>query len=455
MKTIICLLVMLLCESDMQAQQWVNPHFEGHRMDMRDLGYSGQNLIPADDARISALMTHSNGLVYGATSGKRSAYLFFFNRYLNKVRPLGKIGAEKGVHHTLVEGAGGKIFIGAGRSMFEPFKFTKDFPVGYEAIRDQMWKDVKAPYADYEGGHLFAYDPETGDKQVYLSDDQASLKDLGIPVANNSIYAMRFNADKSMLYGITYPDAHFFSYNVKKAKFDDYGEMLKHQVYNGPERHWRSVPRDLYVDPVSGDVYTSGEQGIIIRFPVGGTKWEPMNARLPGEYWEGLKSIDYPVIEAIEVDKRGRIFAGTNDGYIVQLDLKHDRVIVLGKPRVQRRMRAMKVGLDDKLYMITGEMDRFCKLHTYDLSGEVGFEELGPFAVDRSPYYTWRAYQFDAMAIGVDGTVFCGESDRGGHLFHYLPAVTGRGPFKQVLNPTNAVVERMRLDTPAIIPEKL
>ncbi len=43
-----------------------------------------------------------------------------------------------------------------------------------------------------------------------------------------------------------------------------------------------------------------------------------------------------------------------------------------------------------------------------------------------------RAYQFDAMTIGSDGMVFCGESDRGGKLFLYIP---GPGVFKGLLNP--------------------
>ena len=36
------------------AQQWVNPHFDTHRMDYRDLGYPAQNLIPADNSSITA-----------------------------------------------------------------------------------------------------------------------------------------------------------------------------------------------------------------------------------------------------------------------------------------------------------------------------------------------------------------------------------------------------------------
>ena len=117
-----------------------------------------------------------------------------------------------------------------------------------------------------------------------------------------------------------------------------------------------------------------------------------------------------------------------------------------------RRMRAMKMGIDNKIYMITGEIERFCKLHSYDISGQEGFRELGNFAVDRSPYYSKRSYQFDAMTIGPDGTVFCGESDRDGKLYFYIP---GNDEFKGKLNPANPVIQRQRKDTPALIQEAL
>ena len=72
------------------GQQWVNPRFDTHRWTIRDLGYPTQNLIPADNSRITALLAHSNGFVYGATSGRTQSYLFFYNRFINKVRPLGR-----------------------------------------------------------------------------------------------------------------------------------------------------------------------------------------------------------------------------------------------------------------------------------------------------------------------------------------------------------------------------
>ncbi len=435
------------------GQQWINPHFDTHRLDYRELGYPQQNLIPADNGRITALLSHSNGLVYGATSGKTQAYLFLYNRYINKVRPLGMIGTATGVHHTLLEGKDGAIYIGGGRSMFAPVQLTADFPVEYEGIEKQLWKDIRKPFEGYEGGHLYRYDPKKGDNQRYLNDSPAPVEDLGVPVVANTIYAMAWNRDSTVIYGITYPDAHFFSHSIRDGKTHDFGEMLERKVFNGPERDWRTVPRALYCDPQTGYLYTSGDNGWIVQFRPGEDTLPQLTyMRLPGEYWESLKSMDYPVVEAFDVGPGGEVYGATTDGYVFKMNPERQELLTLGKPRVMRRTRAMKVGRDGNLYLITGHLDRICKLHTYDLTGGKGFTDLGVPAVDRSPYYQWRAYSFDAMTVGADGTVFMGESDRGGKLFLYMP---GPGAFPGQMNPTNPVVERMRPETPALIPEAL
>jgi hypothetical protein len=436
-----------------KSQQWINPHFDTHRMDYRDLGYPTQNLIPADNSQITALLSHSNGFIYGATSGKTQSYLFFYNRFINKVRPLGKIGNEKGVYHCMLEGKNEEIFIGTGLNMLAPLKFTTDFPVDVEAEEKQLWKDIKVPYESYTGGHIYKYDTKKGDVLRYTNDDATPLVDLGIPVPKNSIYTMTFNPEKTKIYGISYPDAIFFILDLKTGITKRYGDIMTRKVFGGPERNWRSVPRDIFCDPETGYVYTSGDNGFLLKFSSKSDSLELTWMRLPGEYWEGIKSMDYPVIEQIIKDPAsGRVFASTQGGFLVELNFKQEKVIVLGKPREMRRMRAMNIGIENKIYMITGEFERSCKLHSYDIAGKEGFRELGPFAVDRSPYYSKRAYQFDAMAIGPDGTVFCGESDRDGKLYFYVP---GNDEFKGKLNPTNPVTARQRKDTPALIPEDL
>ena len=451
-KAAVILLQVLLFGGTTSGQRWINPHFDTHRMDFRDLGYPTQNLITADNSRILALLAHSNGFIYGATSGRTQSYLFFYNRFINKVRPLGKIADARGVCHGLAEGRDGEIYIGTGLSMYAAVELTGKFPVEIEGIEKQLWKDISAPYKDFPGGHIYRSDPKKGGVERYTNDSPARLEDLGIPVPNNTIYTLTLSPDRSKIYGITYADAHFFVFDLAAKSTKDLGEFLTHKVYSGPDRHCRSVPRALYCHPKTGDVSTSGDNGFLVRCSPATGKIEPTYMRLPAEYWEGLSSYDYPVAEAFVSDSRGDVYAGTNDGYLVRLDFERDETVVLGKPRIMRRLRAMAAGKNGKLYLISGEFERSCKLHTWDLEGSGGFSELGPFAVDRSPYYAHRAYQFDAMAVAGDGTVFCGESDRGGKLFLYLP---GPGPFKGKLNPTNPETERQRPDTPGLIPEKL
>jgi hypothetical protein len=73
--------------------------------------------------------------------------------------------------------------------------------------------------------------------------------------------------------------------------------------------------------------------------------------------------------------------------------------------------------------MIAGELGRPCKLIAYDTQARDGFVNYSYLSVDRSPYYSKRAYQFEAIATGPDNTIFIGESDRRGKLFLFIPGV--------------------------------
>jgi len=84
--------------------------------------------------------------------------------------------------------------------------------------------------------------------------------------------------------------------------------------------------------------------------------------------------------------------------------------------------------------MLCGEFEDVCKLISYDTTGAEGFIDWGAMTVDRSPYYAKRAYQFDAMTTGVDGTIFMGESDRRACLYLFIP---GGRPFEGGFNPSN------------------
>lgn len=427
------------------AQKCINPHFETHRLDYRDLGYPGATEIPADDSPIVALLGHSNGKIYGATTGKRS-HLFTYDARVNKVFPLGLLNGEKGVHHCIAEGVDGLVYIGTGLNEIELLTLTKDMPHGRRMIENQLWADIKAKYKDYAGGHLFVYDPKEGDDDTYLGDAKAKVKDLGIPVPGNSIYAMvavEKDAPKSKLlrsatsekvtkvYGISYPDAEFFEYDGKE--FKRHGKWMEKLSYPGPERSWRGVPRGLAYQ--NGVVWSSGDDGLLRGFDTATGKFVDTMMRIPGEYWEQQNCNCFPVVEQILNVGEGSLIGTTSDGFVFEVDLDVERLWDYGKPRVERRVRALtqaKDGKDGRFYMVCGEKDSVCRLFSFGLSE--GFKDWGVLGVDRSPYYAKIAYQFDSMCTGKDGSIYIGESDRRAKLFIFTP---GGEVMEGVLNPTN------------------
>ena len=227
-------ILFLLFSISVFAQKWVSPNFDNHHLDYRDLGYPGVNEIPADNSRISALLTGKSGYVYGATSGVES-FLFLYDRYINKVRPLGKISNTSGVHHTMVQDNSGYIYIGTGLNLLDEIPLTKEFTGGHRAIEHQLWKDIKKYHEGFKGGTILKYNPAENDEKVFLPEDHAIVENLGIIMPENSIYTLTIDKNNEILYGITYPDANFFSLDLKSAKSKNYGAMLDTLVYSGPE----------------------------------------------------------------------------------------------------------------------------------------------------------------------------------------------------------------------------
>jgi hypothetical protein len=403
------------------AQDWAKTNIKDlQRIDMRDLGYPYVNEIPENSSAITSLLTSHDGKIYGGTTGEVS-YLFEFDPLINKVRHLGKIPEQESIHHALVEDKDGLIYVGTSRNMFEEINLSKG-GIGSEGLIDKsLWEDIKNYFKDYPGGHLYRYNPKSGNRKVKLPDMSCELEDLGIPLSHNSIYAITINPSRNEIYGITYPDGHFFVYSIEIRKFTDLGPVDEKIVFHGPERYWRSLPRALVCDH-SGKVFFSGTGGFIEYYDPVSRKLISTDIKIPGDYYYLQFFEDYTVVEYFALDSSGLIFGGTSDGYLFSLEPAGMKLTNLGKMRSSRRLRCLSLGLNGKLYMMAGERSssRPCQFYSYD-PRTGGFEDLGLLIVDRSPYYYWRGQQFDAMTTGKDGTLFIGESERRSHLFLYIP----------------------------------
>lgn len=400
------------------AQHWVNPYYECHHLQMRDLGYAGVNVIPPNCSAVTSLVTAPSKKIYGATSGDVS-YLFVYDPKINKVRHLGKLTGHQGVYHSLVMDKEGHLYIGTGKNVLEQVEISSQTGTGRYAISDSLWDDVKRPYDGYKGGHLLRYDPRKDDDKVYLPDWDCPAADLGVPVAGDGIYALTIDQDRNIIYGLTYPHGQMFSYEIREKKFRNLGETNKRVVFHGPERDWRTLPRALVCDD-SGRVFTSGSGGFLHYYQPGDKSLTVTDIRIPGEYYPVQAYRGYPTVEYFAKDSTGLIYGASCDGYLFSFEADKMKLNNLGKPRVTRRIRALTIGGDGKVYMIAGERMEPCRLFSYDPQCGV-FSDLGVMAVDRSPHYSWRADQFECMTTGPDGTVYMGESDRRAHLFLFSP----------------------------------
>ena len=416
----ILFLGVLLLDSPIYSQDWAKPVIKyQQRVDLRDLGYPMVNEIPVNSSAITSLITARNGLIYGGTSGDE-AYFFLFDPAINKARHLGKIFGHSGIHHSLVEDKNGNIYIGTGKNMFEDVPLSK-WGEGDDKFDVTLWKDIKRHFKDYQGGHLYCYRPAESNDMVKLVDMECELEDLGIPLANNSIYALTINPDGDEIYGLTYPDGHFFIYSIPLEKFTDLGEVDPQKVYHGPERQWRTLSRALTCDD-SGKVYMSGNKGMLKYYDPETGKLVNTDIQVPGDYYYLQFYQDYTSVEYFARDSGNLIYGGTTDGYLFSFDPQNMELNNLGKVRASRRLRCLTIGKNGKVYLMAGERSttRPCQFYLYDPHLD-RFETLGLLIADRSPYYYWRGQQFDCMTTGLDGTIYFGESERKSHLFLYIP----------------------------------
>ena len=417
---IFLLIILMILAGRVTAQDWAKTNIKQlQRVDLRHLGYPRVNDIPENSSAITSLLTASDGRIYGGTSGEQ-AYLFVFDPAMNKVRHLGKIPGQQGIHHALVEDKDGMIYIGAGKNMFEAFELSKG-GTGRETIEKTLWADIKAHFEGYPGGGLYRFDPKKSLANTKLADMDCEAKALGVPVKHNSIYALTMNPSGEVLYGLTYPDGHFFEYAITQKRLKDYGPVDQRIVFHGPERHWRSLPRALICDQ-SGRVFTSGADGKLQFFCPQSKTFHDTGLTIPGDYYYIQFFEDYAVIDYLTQNEAGVIYGGTSDGYLFQFDPARMELLNLGKVRADRRLRCMTISKNGKIYLMAGERSaaRPCQLYCYD-PAKGGFEVLGLLIADRSPFYYRRGQQFDAMTTGTDGTLYLGESERRSHLFMMIP----------------------------------
>jgi hypothetical protein len=362
------------------------------RIDLRDLGYSPVDVIPADESAIRALALAPNGALYGATSGTRS-HLFVLYPQHGYVQPLGVLPGMTTVHRSLVISAENDVYIG-----------------GSIAVDNNG-----AGFEKYEGGHLLRYAHRNDEATPIKIGSPLKVEDLGIPVPGEAIYSLAIDRANRVIYGLSYPGGQFFRYSIADGKFTVVGPVAKTRIPGERFENEKAIGRAIAIDR-EGNVFTSGDAGHFYRFGFKSQRLEQLDARVPTVRGREV----YNRVDAWAVADEGALYGGGSDGYLFRLDPKTFRVENLGKPLNQARIRGLAFVPGGKLYGVGGNDDEMARLFSY-APARGTYEMLGMIDVNRRPYYSWQAYVIDAMAADADGTLYMGQAERKSKLYIYCP----------------------------------
>jgi len=265
------------------------------------------------------------------------------------------------------------------------------------------------------GGHLLKYVPQNEARQPIRIKEPCAVTDLGVAIKGESISALAIDREGKSIYGLTSPNAHFFKYDIATGSFTDAGVVAQSKPEGEKFETEKMFSRVLAVDP-AGNVYASGENGFLYKFDKSKQALEklPLQApAIPGrEAWTR--------VESFVTDAGGLIYGGTSDGYLFRFDPEKLTVTNLGKPLLAPEITGLALAPDGKVYGVGGSEQDMVRLFSYD-PAESAYQLLGFVDVNRRPYYTWQAYVIKAMASGLDGTIYLGESERISRLYLFFP----------------------------------
>jgi outer membrane protein assembly factor BamB len=381
-KRFLLTVLLVLCtevSSGQRERSYDNVVVTQTRIDARDLGYAPADLIPNGESGVTSLAVAPNGDLYGATSGSR-AHLFVLSPRHGYVQPLGVIPHAAAITNGIAVSAAGDVYLGTS-----------------------------------PGGHILKYTLREADTQQIEIGKPLTLVDLGQPVPDESIVTLTIDRGANIIYGLTAPNAHFFSYSIAESKFHDFGVLAGKIPFGEKFEKDKMMSRMLVVDQ-EGRVFASGEDGAFFRFDPKARKLEKLAIHAPAvpgrEPWTR--------VDAFLLDPTGVIYGGTSDGYLFRLDPDKLTVINLGKPLSQYRINGLVRAPTGELYGVGGTEDDMARLFSYD-PRTGAYNVLGFIDVNRRPYYTWQAYTIGALVCGLDGTIYIGEDERISKLYLFYP----------------------------------
>jgi sugar lactone lactonase YvrE len=280
------------------------------------------NILLADDGYI-----YSGGGNHETIGGE--VWLFRFDPKTGKSKVCSSISdvlgvratttavGESKIHTRICQGKDGKIYFG-----------TMQGGIGHISKLPHYWHPDQ-----YEGGHLFEYDPRT-----------EITRDLGIPVRCEGLQTMVMDRERNVLYLITWPKKTFLKYDLNTHRTTIYGVFGWSPT--SKEKVKIHLGRELIITD-KGMIYAINNFGCLFRY---------------NPDTEVLEDTDIMVREndslRIHVrTKEGIIYFATSLGYLFRMDPKTEAIEPLGQVTPYNSVYTPNMVLSNdetKLYYLAG-----------------------------------------------------------------------------------------------------
>ncbi len=384
-------------------------------------------VIPANERGIVCLTLDEKGRVYGGTTG-RAAHVFVYDPATGAARSLARLQGGVGMAHNLIRLPDGSLLGG-----------TQADPTGLALVTE--------PAAV---GHLYRF--------TVTGDGPAKVHDFGVPVPGQGIYTLAFDEKTLTVVGNTWPDGHFFSFDLKTGAFKDHGAIAGYRTYEEPQHaadlnrgtkdhisYPRQVSRAIVIDPHSG-AYTAGAGGVLYRYDFQARKLEKLAVRLPAaqgrEPWTSLDAAVFHTRTAHAGGEFSSVVGGTSEGHLFELRIHgKDRIELRprGRPLAQGTIQGLvlrergpgkgagggtgggggKGGGEGKAATfvgVGGDRNGMPRGFTFRHGG--GSAAVLPGGIPHADGQP-SMVGFGAMIAAPDGTVYAGERDRIARLIRY------------------------------------
>ncbi len=365
---------------------------EGH-FEVRSLGPKEfVRPIPENECSITALVNHSSGHVYGATSGKKS-HLFYYNPApdADAVVDIGVVCENDSEIPAIIELPNavvlGVVNCSCGKAKLFTYRSCsvllrdKDFTgLGVREIFDLPAED-QLFFSTIDPCH------SVGQIEVLNTELPEAMGDLTFD-ANGTVYLV--GKEKGKVYTL----------NEDMTELNVIGQLDPNGNFSSK---FGKIGDRIFACGLYGQIFEVSQEGL--------RKCACRAASIKGLELYNRVTAWCAFGEVL--------YGGTIDGVIFAFNPETETVTTLGKPTTQTYVNGM-AATGGQLYAIIGLDDDCAHLAVFNPETR-DLRDLGcPLAHSERP---WNGYVFGSMCRGANGQLFLGECDRISQLFIYYPRV--------------------------------